>query len=61
MVSPVGRNFMLCQRRYYFSSSDFVCGKIDLSIVLRHFSLSIHEQSLRRAEFIRELVSLLDY
>jgi hypothetical protein len=55
MFSPVGRNFMLCQRCYHLCSSDSVSGKVDSSIVLRQSSLSTHEPDFRRAEFILEL------
>jgi hypothetical protein len=60
MFSPVGRNFMFCQRRYHFCSFDFVSGKVDSSIVLRQSSLSIHEPNFRRADFILGLVGLRD-
>jgi hypothetical protein len=61
MFSPVGRNFMFCQRRYHFCSFVFVSGKVDSSsIVLRQSSLSIHEPNFRRADFILELVGLRD-
>ena len=60
VFSPVGRNFMFCQRRYYFCCSDFVSGKVDFSIVLRQSSFYSLELNIRRAEFIFELVGLRD-
>ena len=60
MFSPVGRNFIFCQRRYNFRSSELVSGSVDSRVVRRHFCLSISEQNLYCAEFIRELVSLRD-
>ena len=60
MLSPVDRNFIVCQRRYNFRSSEFVSGSVDSHVVRRHFCLYIGEENLYYAECIRELVSLRD-
>ena len=60
VLSYIGRNFIFCQRRYHFGASDFVVGKIYSNALLQQFKSCKHEQRLRYAAFIRELVSSRD-
>ena len=57
-MSPIGRNIIICERRYHFRFHDFALGLIHVRYIKHHFSGTFTEKNIATSEFIKELVSL---